>query len=212
MPEYYASRALYRRFLADPSGIIVHYGFTLTAQAVLKQTNDPAERSGAYADRARAAVLCESKVNSVEELEARVNALLDEHLIADPQDTPANTADRARFVGTWHVIAEQSQGQIMDTTDRDFSITFEAGRYRTVINDRVRQDGSYWLDARRSLHRIDWTTTVQGQPHRLLGIYEFRGEDLLISMGNRGEGRPTTFTPDDYDPVVHYTLRRIGAP
>jgi uncharacterized protein (TIGR03067 family) len=208
VPEYYAARSRYRRFFDLAS---MHaYGISFDAIHKLQKSYDPAGRHSAYADRARAAVLRQSRVESVERLEVRVNALLDEHPIAIRQDTPTNAADRARLLGTWKVVAQQYQDQSRDMTDRELNFMFEANRYQTVNNDWVRLSGSCSLDAERPLHRMDWSATIQGKPYTLLGIYKFRGDDLLISMADPGDARPTTFTPDAYDPVVHYTLRRTG--
>jgi uncharacterized protein (TIGR03067 family) len=186
VPDYYEARALYRRFASDPRG--------------------------AQRDEVRAALLRESKDLSVEELEARLDAQFDDRPVTEPQDSPALSAERARFAGKWKVIAREQGGESVDTTDLDFSMTFEADRYRLVVDGRTKPVAPFWLDMKRQPRRIDWMATIDGKEQRLLGIYEFRGDNLLICMGNAGEARPATLSTAGRNGVVLYTLRRIGRP
>ncbi len=153
-------------------------------------------------------MLRESKGLSVEELEARVKALLNYTPVSEPQDSPAVAAERARIMGRWQVLARESGGESLDMTDRDFSITFGADRYRLVINGRTRQDGTFTLDPKRQPHRIDWTARVDGKEHRVLGLYELRGETLKLCMADAGEARPVKLSTAGLGYVVLYTLRR----
>jgi uncharacterized protein (TIGR03067 family) len=182
VPEYYETRALYRRFLPD--------------------------LRGARADELKAQRLRASKDVSVEELEVLAKAEGDDRPIAEPQDAPAVSAERARFLGRWNVVARQAGGESIDTTGRDFTITFRPDGYRLVLDGEVQQDASYWLDPTRRPRRIDWKATIRGKEHRMLGLYEFRGDTLHICMANLGEARPATLTAAELDPSVLYTLRR----
>ena len=182
VPEYYDTRSLYRRFLHDFRG----------------------------AARTRSGRPCcaSPKGLSAEELEERVKALLDYTPISEPQDSPAVAAERARFMGKWDVLARESGGESLDMTDRDFSITFGADRYRLVIDGRTRQGGTFTLDPKRQPYRIDWTARIDGKEHRVLGLYEFRGETLKLCMANAGEPRPAKLATTGLGYVVLYTLRR----
>jgi hypothetical protein len=42
-----------------------------------------------------------------------------------------------------------------------------------------------------------------------LGIYEFRGDTLVIAMANAGERRPKRLAAEGLDSLVIYTLRRV---
>jgi hypothetical protein len=46
----------------------------------------------------------------------------------------------------------------------------------------------------------------------MLGVYDFRGDFLLICMANGGEPRPVKLKTEGDDTVVLYTLRRLSAP
>ena len=168
--------------------------------------------SGRRADETRAALLRESKDLSADELEARAKALLDYTPISEPQDSPAVAAERARFMGRWQVLTRESSGESLDMTDRDFSFTFGADRYRLVVNGRTRQDGTFTLDPRRQPRRIDWTARVNGKEHRVLGLYEFGGETLKLCMADAGEARPAKLSTVGLGYVVLYTLRRSAQP
>jgi uncharacterized protein (TIGR03067 family) len=166
------------------------------------------DHRGAKQDQARAKILRESKGISREELNARVAAPIDYGTISEPQDGPAIAAERARFLGDWKVVAFQTFGGPKDTKNRDFSITFDTDGYLMVIDGKVAQDAPFWLDPGRHPRRIDWIAAIRGRESRLLGIYEFRGEDLAIVMGNAGEPRPNAVSPPEFDPMEFYILRR----
>jgi uncharacterized protein (TIGR03067 family) len=180
--EYYANRGFYRRFSGD--------------------------LEGGREDLLREAMLREGKVDTVEALEASVRAQNDRHTITALQDSSAITAERSRFFGRWQVIARESHGDSIDTSSRDFHITFEVDRYRLVLDGKIQQDAPFLVDDNARPRRIDWNATIRGRETTVLGVYEFRGDTLLICMANEGEARPVKFTATVDDRVVLYTLRR----
>ena len=105
-------------------------------------------------------------------------------------------------------------GQSVDTTNRDFTITFEADRAITWCSmERVEQDVLRSGPGSEAAAAEDlWLARIRNREHRLLGLYEFRGETLLILMANASQARPTTLTTSGLSTAVLYTLGRVGSP
>jgi uncharacterized protein (TIGR03067 family) len=181
IPAYYDIRARYRRFVPD--------------------------QRGAHYDRVRAAQLREAATPvTVGTLEALEREAVDYRVISQPQDAPTVIAERGRFLGTWNVVARETRGSPVDTTDRDFTVRFDDDRYSLVLDGTTQQQAPFRVDPTTRPRQIDWMATIQGKEVTLLGIYEFRNDTLVIGMGNQGEARPHEFTTNEYDFISTVTL------
>ena len=101
---------------------------------------------------------------------------------------------------------------MIDTADRDFTITLEPGRYHMVLDGKVQQDAPFLLDPKRQPHWIDWRGTIRGKEQTVLGLYELNRDTLRICMASAGEARPRKLTANDLETAVLYRLRRLGRP
>ena len=101
---------------------------------------------------------------------------------------------------------------MIDTADRDFTITFEPDRYHMVLDGKVQQDAPFSLDPKRQPHWIDWRATIRGKEQTILGLYELNRDTLKICMANAGEARPRKLAANDLETAVFYILRRLGRP
>jgi uncharacterized protein (TIGR03067 family) len=183
--DYYDTRALYRQFIPD-------------------------QRGKRYDDLKAARLREPSKPTTVAELDALERDDTAYQQISEPQDSPAVVAERGRFRKTWKVVIRESNGDAIDTTDRDFSFTFEGDRYKLVLDGRTVQNLPFALDPSRRPRQIDWIATIRNDKITVLGIYEFRGDTLVICMGNAGEARPSKLSTEGAGTAVLYTLRPSG--
>jgi uncharacterized protein (TIGR03067 family) len=134
---------------------------------------------------------------------------VDDQPIAVPQNSPAVLAEPARLAGTWKVVARGVEGSLVDTTDRDYSVRFHADHDLLVLDGKVQQDSRFLLDPGHEPRWIDWTASIRDKDVTPLGIYEFRGDTLVIAMANAGERRPKRLAAEGLDSLVIYTLRRV---
>ncbi|QEH36226.1 hypothetical protein OJF2_47860 [Aquisphaera giovannonii] len=181
LPDLYESRQLYRRMAGD--------------------------LPGASRDAVRAGAIRERPGLSAEAMEAIVEAR--GRPIAADQAAPRVAAERARLLGRWDVVERETDGESVDTTDRDFSLVFRPDGYRMVLDGKLQQDAPYRLDPDANPARIDWTAEAGGETVRLLGLYRLEGDRLTIRMGRAGSVRPEAFAGGDaFEPPVTYSLRR----
>ena len=124
---------------------------------------------------------------------------------------PAAEPDTALkpFQGTW-VIAEANlagRDHIDDFGGMKLAITGD----KYVINfGKNSEKGTLKIDATKAHKRID-LTTAKGGPFKgrnLPGIYEFKGDTLIICLNSEKPDRPTTFDAPEKTPMMLLTYKR----
>lgn len=178
--EYYEERALYRKFTRDARG--------------------------ASLDEARAARLRERpEPVTLEDLQALERDRHDRPITA-AQDSPPVVAERARFAGTWTVVATETEGVVTDRTESIYLYRFHDDRYSASLDGQTQPEASFRLDPSRQPAEIDLIRTIDGRTVTLLGIYTL-GDRLSLCIANEGEPRPAEFTTKGVERVVLLTLR-----
>jgi uncharacterized protein (TIGR03067 family) len=118
-----------------------------------------------------------------------------------PRDEAAR--ERGRFTGRWRATEVIFDGRkTADAFLPQLDMEFEGDRVTLF-----QAPGTYQLDPSKNPKEI--TFSLQGGRFLFLGIYEFRGEDLIVChrAPNLGE-RPTTFRSEPNGKSTLMTLRR----
>jgi uncharacterized protein (TIGR03067 family) len=113
-------------------------------------------------------------------------------LVAAAEPQPTTQEDFDRFQGTWSVLALVNDGQPMPAAAlKNAEFIVEGTHYAMRgVEDSFR--GSFTLNPKASPKAIDSTfvDTVGKEQGRARGIYEFRGDRLIICWSEQG-ARPT---------------------
>jgi uncharacterized protein (TIGR03067 family) len=121
---------------------------------------------------------------------------------ADQPEQDATREDSKRLPGTWTVVSAEANGR----PDQTFAGTMKivGDRYTFYSKELEEQERMHYrLDATRDPKAIDFT--IESRPY-MLGIYELKGDTLLLCLRTPLQGRPTEFASKDQ---VRITFKRV---
>lgn len=117
---------------------------------------------------------------------------------AEPDsEAAAQTADQARYVGTWRVVSIEANGETSDDDDRRILVNNRAdGSWTLTVDGREVASGKNTLDPLAVPKEIDIEITAgDGKGSVLRGIYEFDGATSRRLCFRGGNGwRPAEFS------------------
>ena len=122
--------------------------------------------------------------------------------------------DLQRIGGTWAAQVLEAGGKTLTAKDRDmykFRMTVQGNKYVILYENQQLSSGTLRLDPSTKPHSIDSTLNdgpAESRVHN--GIYEFRGNDLLLIFAEPGQPRPTQFKtrPGSQEMMILY--RRLA--
>jgi uncharacterized protein (TIGR03067 family) len=120
--------------------------------------------------------------------------------------------DQERMQGEWIMVSGESQGQpFPDRFVKSAKRVVEGDTYTVTAET---EDGPYSVKARFKLdptHKpghIDATTSADGGESKLVGIYEFKGDELHICMATAEAGRPKEFSSSQGTLVIWKKVKK----
>ena len=103
--------------------------------------------------------------------------------------------EQDKFQGTWSFVSHEADGNASTAADlENQTITFAGDKFTVKRGDEVIQAGTQKLDATKTPHTVDATTTEgDGKGTTMLGIYELSGDTIKFCFDPAGKERPTDF-------------------
>jgi uncharacterized protein (TIGR03067 family) len=108
---------------------------------------------------------------------------------------PVPSRDLQRLQGTWLLRSEEREGKPhIAPENREQRLVIEGDQFRFQGDDHL-SDCTLTLDETASPRALDAQPNAAnaGKNPPCRGIYEFRGDDLVVCLGGRGDARPKAF-------------------
>ena len=120
-------------------------------------------------------------------------------------------ADAERSIdGTW-IVDREADDEDSRPAEANWNFTFKEGTLSITRNKEV-NDGSYRLNTSANPKEIDLTTIEEGKAILLKGLYEFRGDKLVLIMPSTPSSpRPSGIKKPEKKRLV-YILELIRKP
>lgn len=114
-------------------------------------------------------------------------------------DEDAAKKDLERMQGEWVMVSGESQGQTFPENFVKSAKRMVKGDTYTVTAEGdegpLNIKGKFKLDPSHKPAHIDATTTMaDGEESKLVGIYEFKEDELRVCMATAEKGRPKEFS------------------
>ncbi len=116
---------------------------------------------------------------------------------ADPVKEEAIKKDRAKYQGTWRVVALAIDGhKVADKEANKITVTNHAdGTWVIRVDGKVAGKGASKIDPTRKPKAIDVTPAAGTQKAKTsFGIYEINGRTRKVCFAPPGKDRPTEFS------------------
>jgi uncharacterized protein (TIGR03067 family) len=118
-----------------------------------------------------------------------------------------NASDQERLQGTWRVVQfESRKGGYQGPHPEHGTETFEFVGNRVTWRTDCRVSWIYRLDVTKSPPQIDLFPAARPERNDWHGVYQFRGQELLLSLGRSEAPRPARVTVERGDEHVVYHL------
>ncbi|MBN9122043.1 MAG: TIGR03067 domain-containing protein [Planctomycetes bacterium] len=117
--------------------------------------------------------------------------------------------DLKTLQGTW-VIAEATLAGRDHTDDfKDMKLTVTGQSY-TIDFGKNSEKGALKLDVAKKPRQIDLTTSKEGpfKGRNLPGIYELKGDTIVLCLNSEKQERPTAFEAKEKTPLMLLTFQR----
>jgi uncharacterized protein (TIGR03067 family) len=111
------------------------------------------------------------------------------------------TGDLKKMQGSWVMVSLIENGKEVPAAERQKRRLTIKGNVSTLTFGKEKSTGTYKLDESKKPRTLDITLSDgEDKGKKMLGIYEFRGEQLRICLAEVGGKRPTKFesTPGSF--------------
>lgn len=127
----------------------------------------------------------------------------------------APTDDKSALQKTWYAVYAENSGEYdNDPVDGQGQLTFSGDRITFTIQDEPKPnviEGSYKLDATKSLKEIDLTMTFRGKTETDLGVYSLEGDTFHLYFATNGKPRPTELVSNPGSGIIYIRFRSNAA-